>query len=130
MKAILSLSVKDNEAPYIFDFLQAFHNQMLQLCDKGAVLFADRYLSTHLAAAVSDNSFSGKLNNAATDISNRRILGPLIKSIIVDNMADVNLAMARRSLLLIKYVSLFCILILFYFLLIFTCKTNFNLTEK
>jgi hypothetical protein len=79
---------------------------MLQLCDKGAVLFADRYLSIHLTAAVSDNSPSGGLNNAATDISNRGILGPLIKSIIVDNMADVNLAMAQRSLLLIKKVNI------------------------
>lgn len=78
---------------------------MLQLCDKGAALFADRYLPTHLAATVSENSSSRESHSASMDKSNRGILGPLIKSIIVDNVADADPAMARRSLLLIKYVT-------------------------
>lgn len=84
---------------------------MLQLCDKGAILFADRYLPSHLMSEEDETSPDGSS-------SRKDVLGPLIKAIILDNVADLNPAMARRALLLIKYVRhkllIFCILFLFF----------------
>ncbi len=78
---------------------------MLQLCDKGAILFADRYLPTH--ANILDSEDDGpqqQQHHVSAGTTNRHMLGPLIQGIILDGMADRDPTMACRALLLIKYV--------------------------
>lgn len=81
---------------------------MLQLCDKGAILFADRYLPAHLHDLSADEATVASSADALPR-SNRHILGPLIQGIILDNMADADPAMACRALLLLKYAPPTCL---------------------
>lgn len=95
------------------------HNQMLQLCDKGAVLFADRYLNEHLLACLRANrshqqpnarSNNNTNNNANTHDndqeerhqSNRTVLGPLVKAIVLEKATEEDQIAARNALVLIK----------------------------
>lgn len=67
---------------------------MLQLCDKGAILFADRYLQNHFSTSTSEEFDEDRVNC--------NTLGPLVKAIILDNAGECKPGVAQRALLLIK----------------------------